>query len=83
VIDEIVEGDLAEAAVAFARKVLAEKRPLRQVSAMTEKLKRPADKPEIFADYRKVLARTRRGFEAPEACVKAVEAAVHKPFAAG
>jgi 3-hydroxyacyl-CoA dehydrogenase len=83
VIDEIVEGDLAEAAVAFARKVLAEKRPLRQVSAMTAKVEAARDKPEIFSDYRKVLARTRRGFEAPEACVKAVEAAVHKPFAAG
>lgn len=83
VIDEIVEGDLAEAAVAFARKVLAENRPLRRVSAMNEKVEAVREKPEIFANYRKVLARTRRGFEAPEACVKAVEAAVHKPFAEG
>jgi 3-hydroxyacyl-CoA dehydrogenase len=82
-IDEIVEGDLGTAAVAFARKVLAEKRPLRQVSAMNEKVEAARDKPEIFADYRKQLARTARGFEAPEACVKAVEGAVHKSFAEG
>jgi 3-hydroxyacyl-CoA dehydrogenase len=80
VIDEIVEGDLAEGAVAFARKVLAEKRPLRRVSAMTDKIEAARSKPEIFADYRKKLP---RGFEAPEACVKAVEAAVSKPFAEG
>lgn len=82
-IDEIVEGDLGTAAVAFARKVLAEKSPLRQVSAMNEKVEAARDKPEIFADYRKQLARTARGFEAPEACVKAVEGAVHKSFAEG
>ncbi len=83
VIDEIVEGDLAEGAIAFAKKVLAEKRPMRRVSAMTEKIDEARNKPEIFADYRKQLAKTARGFEAPEACVKAVEAAVHKPFAEG
>jgi 3-hydroxyacyl-CoA dehydrogenase len=83
VIDEIAEGDLAEAAVAFARKVLAEKRPLRQVSAMTEKVEAARKTPEIFADYRNVLAKTKRGFEAPEACVKAVEAAVNLPFDEG
>ncbi|MCJ8499206.1 3-hydroxyacyl-CoA dehydrogenase NAD-binding domain-containing protein [Desulfatitalea alkaliphila] len=82
-IDEIVEGDLAEGAVAFARKVLAENRPLRQVSAMNEKVEAARGKPEIFSEYRKVIAKTKRGFEAPEACVKAVEAAVHKPFAEG
>jgi len=83
VIDEIVEGDLAEGAIAFAKKALAEKRPMRRVSAMTEKIDEARNKPEIFADYRKQLAKTARGFEAPEACVKAVETAVHKPFAEG
>lgn len=83
IIDEIVDGDLAEEALAFAKKVLAEKRPLRQVSAMTEKIDEARDKPEIFADFRKQLARRARGFEAPEACVKTVEAAVSMPFEEG
>ncbi len=83
VIDEIVEGDLAQGALAFARKVLAEKRPLRRVSQLTDKTDAARKNPQIFADYRKQLAKTARGFEAPEACVKAVEAAVNKPFAEG
>ncbi len=83
VIDEIIDGDLAEGAIAFAKKVLAENRPMRQVSAMTEKIEEARSKPEIFADYRKQLAKRARGFDAPEACVKAVEAAVNKPFAEG
>lgn len=83
VIDEIVEGDLAEGAIAFAKKVVAENRPLRRVSTMTEKIDEARSKPEIFADYRKQLAKRARGFEAPEACVKAVEAAVNRPFAQG
>ncbi|RJQ69217.1 MAG: 3-hydroxyacyl-CoA dehydrogenase [Desulfobacteraceae bacterium] len=83
VIDEIIQGDLAEGAVAFARKVLAEKRPLRRVSQMTEQIEAARSKPEIFANYRKQLAKAARGFEAPEACVQAVEGAVNKPFAEG
>jgi len=83
IIDEIVDGDLAQGAVAFAKKVLAENRPLRQVSALTDKIEEARGKPEIFANYRKVLNKRARGFEAPEACVKAVEAAVNKPFAEG
>lgn len=83
VIDEIIDGDLLEGAIAFAQKVLAENRPLRQVSAMTEKIDEARSKPEIFENYRKQLAKRARGFEAPEACVKAVEAAVNKPFAEG
>jgi 3-hydroxyacyl-CoA dehydrogenase len=82
-IDEIIEGDLAEGALAFARKVLAENHPLRRVSRMTEKIEEARKKPEIFANYRKEIARRARGFEAPEACVKAVEAAVEKPFEEG
>ncbi len=81
VIDEIIDGDLAKGAVAFAKKVLAEKRPMRKVSALTDKIS--GVKPEIFANYRKELNKSARGFEAPEACVKAVEAAVGKPFAEG
>src|SRR5438094_927960 len=40
-------------------------------------------KPEVFADFRKSIARQTRGFRAPESCIKAVEAAVNLPFDAG
>ena len=40
-------------------------------------------KPEVFANFRKSVARQTRGFRAPENCIKAVEAAVTLPFAEG
>lgn len=82
-IDEIVEGDLAEGAILFAQTVLKQNRPLVRVSAMTEKTGEARNRPDIFENYRKQLARRARGFEAPEACVKAVEAAVQMPFDQG
>ena len=82
-IDEIVDGDLTAGAIAYAKRVVAEKRPLRKISAMDDKIAAARGKPEIFADFRKANARKFRGFEAPEACIKAIEAAVNLPFAQG
>ena len=78
-IDEIVDGDLRKAAVAFANRVLAEKRPLIKISEMTAKV----ESPTIFEDTAKNLAKIRRGFMAPQHCVKAVQAAVELPFKEG
>ena len=74
-IDEIVD-DLKEGGLAFARKVVAENRPLVKVSDNNEKLEEAKNNPEIFANFRKSIARKTRGFEAPEAIVQTVEAAV-------
>ncbi|MCF8029254.1 MAG: enoyl-CoA hydratase/isomerase family protein [Desulfobacteraceae bacterium] len=80
-IHEIIDGDLAEGAVGFAKQVLSENRPMVRVRDMTEKIAR-ADS-QIFDDFRKQLARRARGFEAPQACVDTVEAAVTKSFEDG
>jgi 3-hydroxyacyl-CoA dehydrogenase len=82
-VDEIVEGDLAAAGVAFAEKVLNERRPLRKIRDLDDKLAAARGKPEVFAEFRKSIARQTRGFRAPESIVKAVEAAVSLPFDAG
>ena len=82
-IDEIVEGDLTAAGVAFADKVLNEKRPLRKIRDLDDKLAAVRGKPEVFASFRKSVARQTRGFRAPENIIKAVEAAVSLPFAEG
>jgi len=82
-IDEIVDGDLATAGVAFAEKVLDEQRPLRKIRDLTDKIAAARSKPEIFAEFRKSVARQTRGFRAPENIVKAVEAAVSLPFDQG
>src|SRR5437867_3105519 len=81
--DEIVDGDLNTAGVAFAEKVLDEQRPLRKIRDLTDKIATARSKPEIFAEFRKSVARQTRGFRAPESIVKAVEAAVSLPFDQG
>ncbi len=82
-IDEMAEGDLTAAGVAFAEKVVREKRPLRKIRDLDDKVAAARGKPEVFANFRKSVARQTRGFRAPENCIKAVEAAVNLPFAEG
>ncbi|HEV7384248.1 MAG TPA: enoyl-CoA hydratase-related protein, partial [Phenylobacterium sp.] len=77
-VDELVEeGKLLEGALAFARKAVAEGKPLVKVRDNNTKLEAAKGHPEIFADFRKANARKFRGFLAPENNIKAVEAAVN------
>jgi 3-hydroxyacyl-CoA dehydrogenase len=77
-VDELVpEGELKAAAIAFARKVVAENRPLVKVRENNAKLEAARGRPEIFADFRKANARKFRGFLAPEYNIRCVEAAVN------
>jgi 3-hydroxyacyl-CoA dehydrogenase len=79
-VDRICEGDLQQHAVAYAEEV-KDIRPLPKSSERQDKI---ADvDPAVFADFRKANARKFRGFDAPEANIKAVEAAVAKPYAEG
>ena len=79
-VDEIVpEGQLKEGAVAFARKAVAENKPLVKVRENNAKLEAANGHPEIFADFRKANARRFRGFLAPEYNIRCVEAAVNAP----
>ena len=83
-LDEIVpEGELRAGAIAFAKKVIAEKRPLRKVREMNEKVEAARGKPELFAEFRKANARKFRGFLAPEYNIRCIEAAVNLPFDQG
>ncbi len=81
--DEIVEDDLTEGAIAFARRAVAEGRPLVRIRDRDEKVAPARGSSAIFDDFRKKHARRMRGFEAPEACIKTVEAAVERPFDEG
>jgi len=76
----IEEGKLREGAIEFARKSLAEGRPLRRVCDSNDKLEAARGRPEIFAEFRKANAKRFRGFDAPEANIQAIEAAVNAPF---
>jgi 3-hydroxyacyl-CoA dehydrogenase len=81
-VDRIVEGELVQHAVALAEEV-REIRPLPKSSARDDKLAEARGNPAIFDEFRKANARKFRGFEAPETNIKAVEAAVAKPYAEG
>jgi len=79
-VDRIVEGDLQQHAVAYAEEV-KDIRPLPKSSERQDKV--TGIDASVFADFRKANARKFRGFDAPEANIKAVEAAVAKPYAEG
>lgn len=79
-VDRLCEGDLQQHAVAYAEEV-KDIRPLPKSSERQDKV--AGTGAEVFADFRKANARKFRGFDAPEANIKAVEAAVAKPYAEG
>ena len=80
-VDEVAAGELRAAAVAFAEKAVRDRLPLKRIRDMNGKLA-VADA-EFFKNYRGALARRKRGLEAPQACVDAVEAAATLPFEQG
>ncbi|MFM9864126.1 MAG: 3-hydroxyacyl-CoA dehydrogenase NAD-binding domain-containing protein [Micropepsaceae bacterium] len=83
-VDALVdEGKLRDGAVAFARKIVAENRPLKRVRDLNDKMVAARAHPELFANYRKANAKKFRGFDAPEANIKCIEAAVNLPFEEG
>ena len=71
-IDEIVDGDLAAAGVAFARKVLAEKRPLTRARDRDDKLADLRADPEKFDAIVAANAKRARGLHAPAAAIEAL-----------
>src|SRR5690606_27525678 len=80
-VDALVgEGKLLEEALAYAKAVVDAGKPLKRVRDLDEKIIAARANPQIFADFRKANAKKFRGFDAPEAAIKAVEAAVNLPF---
>lgn len=79
IVDEVVEGDLLEGALAFARRVVAQRLPIPRVSGRSVAV----DDPRLFDEYERSIARKQRGFLAPFAAVRAVRAAAELPFADG
>jgi 3-hydroxyacyl-CoA dehydrogenase len=81
ILDEIVaEGSLKQAAIAYAKKLVAEKKPIKRVRDLTDKVEAARKTPDVFANFRKANARKFRNMTAPENIIKCVEAAVSLPF---
>jgi 3-hydroxyacyl-CoA dehydrogenase len=84
VVDELAqEGKLHESALAFARRLIAERAPLKKVRDRSDKLEPARGHPEIFEAIRKANARKFRGFEAWEKAIESVRNAVDLPFDEG
>ncbi|MBN9410065.1 MAG: enoyl-CoA hydratase/isomerase family protein [Burkholderiales bacterium] len=82
-IDELIEGDLVEGAVAFARRIVSQA-PHRVTSRMrAEPVDTEGSTTAFFAAQRAVLERDRRGLAAPRECLACVEAAYRLPFDEG
>ena len=82
-IDEIVEDDLADGAVAFAAKVATGATPLRKARDGDDKLQDGRDDPGLFDAARKKIEKRARGQLAPWRCIDCVENAVKLPFDEG
>ena len=78
--DEVVDGDLLKGALAFADKLVAEKRPLKLVRDI--RIDYPDQ--EAFFQFSRNMAKGVAGpFPAPLKCIDAVQAAASKPFDEG
>jgi len=82
--DELVdEGSLRGGAIAFAKRIIDEGVKAARLTDLNDKLEEARQRPEIFLEYREENARRFRGFDAPEANIKAIEAAVNLSFEEG
>jgi 3-hydroxyacyl-CoA dehydrogenase len=79
-VDRIVEGELIPHAVAYAEEV-RDVRPLPISSERTDRTENVD--PAVFDEFRKANARRFKGFDAPEANIRAVQVATQKPFSEG
>ncbi len=78
-IEEIVDGP-ASGAEAFARKVIAEKRPLRKLRDDDSKLAAARADRSLFTDAAAAANKRNRGLEAPLVCADAVSWSLDVPF---
>ena len=79
VLDEVTDGDLEAAAIAFAQNAIS--KGVRR----TGEIEIDGNKYDqaFFDGFRKSIARKTRGFFAPERCIRCIEAAVKMPLKEG
>ena len=84
VVDELAEeGKLRESALRYAKRLVAEKAPLKKVRDRSDRIEPARGHPEIFEAVAKANARKYRGFEAWKGAIELVENAVNLPFDEG
>ncbi|OUS12415.1 3-hydroxyacyl-CoA dehydrogenase [Gammaproteobacteria bacterium 53_120_T64] len=79
IVDEIVEGDLEAAGIAYAEKLLADGAGPRAIRDITPE----AAGSDVFDNFEKSIARKQRGFLAPFHIIQSIRAAFELPFDEG
>ncbi|WP_312381488.1 3-hydroxyacyl-CoA dehydrogenase NAD-binding domain-containing protein [Stutzerimonas balearica] len=82
IVDELFEGDLVEAGLAYAQRLIDEGRGPRRTGEQSGGLE-GADNAELIAAKHAEVAKRMRGLFSPLRCVAAVEAATKLPLAEG
>jgi len=80
-VDEIVSGDLTDSAVAFATRVVAEKRPLARTRDREDKLADLRANPARFDELAAPFAKRSRGLHAPAKAIEALRWTLDMPVA--
>jgi len=80
-VDELIDGDLFEGALAYAKRLVAEGKGSRRLRDQSAKF--DGDAAGFFAGAREWVSKESRGYPAPLEIVACVEAAVTKPFDEG
>jgi len=81
ILDRLVEGDLLQAAIAFAKEMATRLAP--KTRERNDKLGAPEQTGPIFAAARETARKKQRGLLAPLAAIDAIEAATKLPFTEG
>ncbi len=77
IVDEVADGDIVDAGIAFARNIVAQGSPIKRVRDESDKLEADRGNAELFDNARKQAARRMRKRFAPEMIIQCVEAAVN------
>ena len=80
-VDELAQGDLLDAAIAYAKKLVAEGKGPRRIRDLPAKL--DGDAKTFFAQAREQVAKASRNYPAPLEIVACAEAACTRPFDEG
>ena len=83
IVDQLVEGDLLQGAVAFVRELLAKGTGTRKTRERNDKLGDAAANASLFETARAQARKTKRGMIAPLAAIDAVEASTKLSFEEG
>lgn len=82
-VDRIIEGDLQEGALAFARELVAAGTPPRRTCDIDDRFGDAAERDAAITALKQTLAKRARGRQAPLNAIAAVEAAATLPFDEG